>query len=98
MACTYKYNDQWLSEEEILKVLSERKEFKSLYNNLLKELDENPRAKDVLDRIKRDYPIINEATLRENMLSYLDRRALHKVKSIVSYSITNHAEKYYHLL
>lgn len=55
MACVYKYNDQWLSEEEILKVLSERKEFKSLYKNLLKELDENPRAKEVLDRIKRDY-------------------------------------------
>ena len=54
MACVYKYNDQWLSEEEVLKVLSERKEFKSLYQNLLKEL-ETGRGKDVLDRVKRDY-------------------------------------------
>ena len=45
---------KWLSEEEVLKVLSERKEFKSLYQNLLKEL-ETGRGKEVLDRVKRDY-------------------------------------------
>lgn len=73
----------------IIRAIKQRVGSNTLYQNLLKEL-EYGKGKEILDRVKRDYPIINEAKLRENMLSYLDERALNKVKSIVSYSITKH--------
>ena len=56
MACKYKYKNEWFTKEDLVKKLgNENSSFQTLYNNLLKELEINEYAKEVLDRVKKEY-------------------------------------------
>lgn len=55
MACKYKYENKWYSEEELINTIqNENSNFATLYDNLLKEL-ESGRGKEVLERVKKYY-------------------------------------------
>ena len=89
MACKYKYKDNWYSEEEVLNLLrKENSSFTTLYNNLIKELETSETGRKVFESVKKNYPIVNDISIRENIWNYLQKYALFPVKEIKSFFIS----------
>ena len=91
MACKYKYKDNWYSEEEVLNLLrKENSSFTTLYNNLIKELETSETGRKVFESVKKNYPIVNDISIRENIWNYLQKYALIPVKEIKFFSLTEY--------